>query len=229
MRYAAVFVDAGRVLLHPDDTLFQHEALALGCPLADQAATIALGRTVWEGAATNDPVAFWNSPTKIEAWSRHAGLPSRTGHVIWNRVHDRDRAQTPLWSRPDPGAADALHRLSIAGYRIAVVSNNDGRLHRQLTAAGLIGCIDAIIDSAVVRMAKPSPEIFVLAAAELRVPIGECLMIGDDPYFDIQASLQAGAGAALLIDPAGDRPATWSTPAYRDLNAATSALLRGEP
>lgn len=223
-----MLVDAGRVLLHPDDTLFEQEALAIGCPLGDRRAAIALGRTVWEGAATSDPIAFWATTTKIDVWARHAGLPSRAGHAIWQRVHDRDRAGTPLWSRPDPGAAVALQRLTAAGYRIAVVSNNDGRLHHQLTTAGLIRHVDAVIDSAVVRVAKPSPEIFTRAAAALQVPLDQCLMIGDDPYFDIRASQQAGAAAAILIDPCGDRPATWSSPAYRDLNAATSALLEGQ-
>ena len=223
-----MLVDAGRVLLHPDDTLFQQEAHAIGCPLSDGQATIALGRTVWEGAATSDPIGFWHTTAKIDTWARHTGLPTCAGHTIWQRVHDRDRAGTPLWSRLDPGAAGALQRLTAAGYRIAVVSNNDGRLHHQLTAAGLISHVDAVIDSAVVRVAKPSPQIFVRAAVDLQVPLDQCLMIGDDPYFDIRASQQAGAAAAILIDPGGDRPATWPSPAYRDLNAATSALLEGQ-
>ncbi|GIM94386.1 HAD family hydrolase [Paractinoplanes toevensis] len=220
-----MLVDAGRVLVHPDDQLFRQEALAVGCTLAAGAATIALGRTVWEGAAASDPIAFWNSTAKIDAWSRHAGLATRSGRAVWERVHRRDREDTPLWSKPDPGAAVALQRLRQAGYLIAVVSNNDGRLHHQLTASGLIHHVNAVVDSAQVGLAKPSPEIFDHAATQLGVRLDQCVMIGDDPYFDIHASLHAGAAAALLIDPGDDRPCTWPTIAYPDLGGAADAVL----
>ncbi|MEU4243154.1 HAD hydrolase-like protein [Actinoplanes sp. NPDC026619] len=60
--------------------------------------------------------------------------------------------------------------------------------------------------------AKPSPAIFALAAAQLGIPLGNCVMIGDDPNFDIRASLHTGVAAALLIDPRSDRPCSWSAP-----------------
>jgi hypothetical protein len=67
MRTAAVLVDAGRVLVHPDDTLFQDAAHQLGCTLPPGVAACALGRTVWQGAAAPDPIAFWEGPAKIRA------------------------------------------------------------------------------------------------------------------------------------------------------------------
>jgi putative hydrolase of the HAD superfamily len=140
-------------------------------------------------------------------------------------VHNRDRDSTSLWTKTDPGTATALQRLTEAGYPIAVVSNNDGRLHHQLTTAGLADYVAAIVDSAVAGVAKPSPQIFNHAAGRLGVRLDDCIMIGDDPYFDIRASLHAGAAAAILIDPGTDRPATWSTPAYPDLLGAVTALL----
>jgi HAD superfamily hydrolase (TIGR01509 family) len=225
MKPAAVLVDAGRVLIHPDDSLFQQAAQTLGCRLREGAATTALGRTVWDGAASADPIAFWNGTAKIRAWARHAGLSRTQGRAVWNRVHELDQAGTPLWSRVEPGARAALRRLTDAGLQIAVVSNNDGRLHRQLSAVGLDHHFAAIVDSAVVGTAKPSPEIFAYAATELGLHLHQCVMIGDDPYFDIRASLLAGIPTAILIDPGADRPAKWRSDAYPDLSSAVQAII----
>jgi HAD superfamily hydrolase (TIGR01549 family) len=224
-RVTAVLIDAGRVLLHPDDTLFQRAAHRHHQALAAGTAARALGRTVWEGAAAHDPIAFWNTHRKIHAWARHAGLDPHTGARIWHHVHQAD-AGTPLWSVPEPTAATALAALTAAGYHLAAVSNNDGRLHHQLAAAGLADYFTAIVDSAVVGIAKPSPAIFLHAAAILGASPDQCVMIGDDPYFDIRASARAGIGHSILIDAHHDRPATWTPPACPDLGAAITLLAR---
>lgn len=222
-RITAVLIDAGRVLLHPDDTLFQHAARSLGQTLTPGAAARALGRTVWEGAADDDPVAFWNTHRKIHAWSQHAGLTTSAGVAIWDHVHHAD-ATTPLWSVAEPSAATALATLTGAGYHLAAVSNNDGRLHQQLTTTGLAPYFSAIIDSAVTGMTKPDPRIFLHAAAELGAYPDECVMIGDDPHFDIRAAIHAGIAVSILIDAHHDRPRTWPTPASPDLGTAAQLL-----
>ncbi|MGX6607453.1 HAD family hydrolase [Micromonosporaceae bacterium Da 78-11] len=223
-RMTAILIDAGRVLIHPDDTLFQHAARTHQQSLAAGVAVRAIGRTVWEGAAAADPVAFWNSDRKVHAWARHAGLSSRAGARIWQQVHRAD-TDTPLWSVCEPTAVTSLAALAAAGYRIAVVSNNDGQLHHQLAAAGLTSYFTAIVDSAVLGTTKPDPAIFLHAAAAVGAHPGQCVMIGDDPHFDIHASTRAGIGSTILIDAHHDRPATWPTPACRDLGAAANLLL----
>lgn len=225
MRAAAVLVDAGRVLVHPDDTLFQHAAHQLGCILPPGVAARALGPTVWQGAADSDPIAFWAGPAKIHAWARHAHLSTEEGSAVWHRVHELDRTGTPLWSQTDPGAATALRQLAAADLPVAVVSNNDGRLHQQLAAGGLLHLVTAIVDSATVGKAKPAPEIFAHAAAELGVRLERCIMIGDDPHFDVRASLLAGVGQALLIDPGGDRPGNWPADAFPDVAGAAAHIV----
>ena len=223
-RITAILIDAGRVLVHPDDSLFQRAAHEHNQALAPGVAARALGRTVWEGAAASDPIAFWNTSQKVHAWSRHAGLAIHIGAEIWHRVHQVD-ATAPLWCVPEPTAAAALAALTAAGYRLAVVSNNDGRLRQQLTAAGLAIYFTATVDSATVGIAKPDPAIFLHAAAALGARPDECVMIGDDPYFDIRASTRAGIRGSILIDAHHDRPATWPTPACPGLGAAVASLL----
>ncbi|XVU28137.1 HAD family hydrolase [Actinoplanes sp. CA-054009] len=211
------------MLLHPNDTFFQHAARALGQHLAPGVASEALGRTVWDGVAANDPVRFWNGDEKIRTWSRHAGLSTAAGAAIWKHVHERDLHE-PLWSIPEASAQSALTTLVGAGYRLAVVSNNDGRLRQQLTNAALLPYFDAIIDSATHHAVKPDPAIFNAATDELGVHPSECLMIGDDPHFDIQASLEAGIVDTILIDKLDCRPPTWPTRACPDLSAAADLL-----
>jgi HAD superfamily hydrolase (TIGR01509 family) len=225
MRAAAVLVDAGRVLVHPADALFRQAARQAGCDLTPGVACRALGRTVWQGAAASDPVEFWRGPAKILAWSRHAHLSAENGRAVWRRVHEFDLTGTPLWSRTDPGAAKALRRLATAGLPVAVVSNNDGRLRQQLAAADLLNLVATVVDSAIIGTSKPAPGIFAYAAAELGVQLEDCIMIGDDPYFDIRASLNAGVGQALLIDPGGHRPGDWPTEAFPDLAGAVNHVV----
>jgi HAD superfamily hydrolase (TIGR01509 family) len=227
-RIKAVLIDAGRVLLHPNDAHFQHAARHLNIHLPANAGTRALGRTVWTGASTADPISFCNTPPKIQTWAHHAGLDEADGTAVWNHVHQLD-ATMPLWSRLEPTAERALIRLGRAGYRLAVVSNNDGRLRRQLTAAGIASHFAAIIDSAELGTAKPAAEIFLHTADELHVRPDQCVMIGDDPHFDIQASLRAGIPTSILIDAYHDRPHSWTTPACRTIGAASQLLLRGGP
>ena len=223
---SAVLIDAGRVLIHPDDTHFQRAAHHVGVPLPAGTGPRALGHTVWESARSPDPIAFWNTDAKIAAWSRHAGLTTAAGNAVWHHVHHLDRTDTPLWSQVEPTAAVALRALTAAGYRVAVVSNNDGRLHRQLTTAGLADSCTAIIDSAVLGTAKPDPAIFHHAAALLDVPPAACLMIGDDPFFDIHAAINAGIRHTILIDHDQHRPPSWTSNAAPTIGAAAEAIIR---
>lgn len=223
-RVKAVLVDAGRVLIHPADTHFQRAARHTGVHLADGTGPRALGRIVWEGASTADPIAFWNSDAKITAWSRHAGPTVTDGSVVWQHVHHLDRTDAPLWSQVEPSADTALSTLVAAGYRLAVVSSNDGRLHHQLTTVGLAGYCTAVIDSTVVGIAKPDPAIFHRAAALLAARPDECVMIGDDPHFDIDAAWHAGIARTILIDRDKNRPASWPTAAFATIGEAAAAM-----
>lgn len=213
MTPGAVLFDVGRVLIHPQGEHFRVAARRCGHELSGAAALLALARTVWTGAAQASPVSFWACAAKARAWAAHAGLPEEDGPAIWHALELGDSAADPLWSDLDGQAVPTLVALRSAGLRLAAVSNAEGDLDRDLTRHGIRAYFDTILDSYVEGTAKPDPEIFARAAARLGLPLSSCVFVGDDPYFDVAASLAAGVGKAILLDQHGLRPATWTSPA----------------
>ncbi len=78
-----------------------------------------------------------------------------------------------LWSAVHPGTVEALERLRDSGYRLAVVSNSDGRAEEGLAAAGLRPFFEFVIDSQLVGFEKPDPRIFEVALRQLGVAPAE--------------------------------------------------------
>ncbi len=137
-------------------------------------------------------------------------------------VHDRSH----LWTHVPEGISEALQRLGEAGYRLAVISNADGRVEGLLERAGLRGHFEFVLDSHVVGVEKPDPEIFRLGVERLGLEPRECLYVGDLYPVDVVGARRAGL-RALLLDPFDrmdvpvDRiPAVTGLPGY--LNRAAS-------
>ena len=65
-----------------------------------------------------------------------------------------------LWSSVLPGVPEALEELSLAGLRLAVVSNSDGTVEQVLIHQGLRPRLDFVFDSHIVGYEKPDPRIF---------------------------------------------------------------------
>ena len=104
-----------------------------------------------------------------------------------------------LWSQQVRGGAEMLARLSSAGTPVAIVSNADGTVEESLRRQGLcqvgIGpspMVAAIVDSAVVGVAKPDPSVFAPALAALRREPAECVYVGDSERFDVKGAEAAG-------------------------------------
>ena len=69
------------------------------------------------------------------------------------------------WDQILPGTRDALDRIS-QKFRIAVISNSDGRIDRVLSRCGIADCFESITDSGTVGVEKPRREIFEAALAK---------------------------------------------------------------
>ncbi len=117
------------------------------------------------------------------------------------------RPSSTLWRSPVPGSAEALRRLAASGVALAVVSNSDGSVERLLRSAGIcqVGegpgvSVSAVVDSAVVGVSKPDPEIFAPALASLGVEASEAVYVGDSVHYDVQGATAAGM-AAVHFDP----------------------------
>lgn len=107
-----------------------------------------------------------------------------------------------IWTVPDPEAAAALRQVRAAGVVAGVISNSNGTVRRIVEDAGLGEHLDFVIDSAVVGVEKPDPQIFQLALAEADAAPREAVYVGDLYSIDVLGARRAGLGAVLL-DPRG--------------------------
>ena len=98
-----------------------------------------------------------------------------------------------------PEAAEALDEARREGFRVAVVSNFDRRLHRILEGAGL--SFEFVLTSADARVRKPDPAIFRQALDRLDLQPAEVLHAGDSAMADVAGARAAGIEPYLL-----DRP-----------------------
>lgn len=118
-----------------------------------------------------------------------------------------------LWSRRAEGAPETLGSLRERGYRVAVVSNADGRVRGLLEAAGLAPHLEFVVDSAEVGVEKPDPRIFHAATGRLGLPPGACAYVGDIYEIDVVGAERAGLTPILI----GDGPAPEGTRRVTDL------------
>jgi len=64
-------------------------------------------------------------------------------------------------------------------YKLGVVSNFYGNLEASLKSLNISDYLDVIIDSTVVDIRKPDPEIFLLAASKINIRPENCLVVED--------------------------------------------------
>ena len=99
-----------------------------------------------------------------------------------------------------PGAREALHACRAAGLALALASASRNA-PRLLAAMGIADLFDAAIDPASVAAGKPAPDIFLAAAAAVRVAPERMLGVEDAPA-GIAAIRAAGSAALGIGDPA---------------------------
>jgi putative hydrolase of the HAD superfamily len=197
----AVLFDAGGVLLLSSERRFRFATRVLGVPYKPGAGARAVAGTVAIGSQTADPASFWASDAKMRTLAEALGVEHDAAHILWDLLTSHRSGLQPLWGVANPEVHPVLTRLRQRGVRTGVVSNSNGTLAKLLRDVGLWHLLDVVLDSSEVGLSKPDPEIFRLAAASLGVRISRTAFVGDDPYFDVQASLAAGVRFAILLDP----------------------------
>jgi putative hydrolase of the HAD superfamily len=88
--------------------------------------------------------------------------------------------------------------LKEAGYRLAIASNFDGRLHAVCDGIAALRMIDARIISSEVGIRKPHPGFFAALVQSAGCRPDEVLMVGDDFSNDIEGARSAGLAAMFL-------------------------------
>jgi HAD superfamily hydrolase (TIGR01509 family) len=101
------------------------------------------------------------------------------------------------WDQVRPGTREALERIG-ARYRIAVISNADGKIAELLGRCGIAGCFGTITDSGIVGHEKPHPVIFQTALASMGAEAADSLYVGDVYAVDYCGATRAGMEAVLF-------------------------------
>jgi putative hydrolase of the HAD superfamily len=196
-RVDAVLLDAGGVFILPNPTVV---APALAGSVTIDAASYD-DRPHYVATAGLDALiavgADWGSPTSGYLAQLCAAL-GVSDEQLEDSVHAL-RQEPDLWSRVFPGSVDGLHALLDAGYPVAVVSNSDGRVERQLRDGGVcqvgpgeLASVAAVLDSTVVGVSKPDARIFRLGAAAVDLEPSSCAYVGDTVHYDIAGAWGAG-------------------------------------
>lgn len=102
------------------------------------------------------------------------------------------------FAKPDAWRADAAILLALRerGYRVALASNFDARLHA--IAAKLLPALEHVIVSSEVGARKPSRMFFSAIEHRLGLPAHDIAFVGDDPINDGQGASDAGMRSLLL-------------------------------
>jgi putative hydrolase of the HAD superfamily len=128
------------------------------------------------------------------------GLKDPVGERV---MAERFCAETEVTLRRN---AAILSRLSRA-YRLGVVSNFYGNVETLCREAGLADFLDVILDSARIGIAKPDPQIFKMALAQLEALPAESIFVGDSYERDILPARKLGMQTVWMKGPDQGRPA----------------------
>ncbi len=125
---------------------------------------------------------------------------------VFPDVHDLENCFHELWEHFAQPASwrcfgdveETLTQLSTLGYRLAIASNFDCRLHPVCDGLPALKPIELRIVSAGVGYRKPAPEFYRALVAACDCQPSEILMIGDDFAYDVAAARAAGLQALHL-------------------------------
>jgi putative hydrolase of the HAD superfamily len=211
VEFDAVLLDVGGVLLLPDPAVTGAALREAGVAHRDDALAWAHygGVAALDAAAGDWPQGGAPGPY-LEGFVRAAGVADEQVAPAIDALRAVFTAPAiDVWARLTPWARDGLAALGALDRPVAVVSNADGtveaQMHRhRLAQVGPGPGLDvaAIVDSAVVGVAKPDPAVFAPALRALDVPAERCCYVGDTVTFDVAGARAAGM-TCIHLDPLG--------------------------
>jgi FMN phosphatase YigB (HAD superfamily) len=97
-----------------------------------------------------------------------------------------------------------LYQLRRLGYRIGILSDNPPAAQRQkLEVCGLLPWVDVLVLAQELGIRKPDPKVFEACAHLLDLPPQQLVMVGPNPFRDMQGFCNAGYRHAFHIQRAG--------------------------
>ena len=201
MPIQTVFLDAGGVLVNPNwsrvsETMGRHgvavsaAVLAAAEPRAKK--RLDTGETI---QATNDQQRGW---TYFNLVLTEAAIPlSDATAAALAELHVYHQTYN-LWETVPDEVRPALAALRARGFRLVVLSNANGTLHRAFDRLGLTSAFDVIFDSHDEGVEKPDPRFFRIALERSGATAETTMHVGDLYHVDVVGARAAGLTPALL-------------------------------
>ena len=202
-RISTVLFDVGDTLHHLDHafiagavTRYSHPVAAHDVAVAEYTAKAEVdARFRARHSGRDEDRRFSYFETILDALN----VPTPAVEPIMSEVYAEDTRQS-LWRVMHADTPRVLAELRRRGFRLAVVSNADGRVSAGLQASGLAEHLTAIVDSHVVGVEKPDARIFRIALEGCNAFPAEAIYVGDIYEIDVRGARNAGM-TAVLLDP----------------------------
>lgn len=198
-RLDAVLFDAGGVLVDLDYSYLRRligpvvgEVEESALSHAEAHARLEINRTVRDGGRTSHA---WRGYFHIILG--RVGVPEHQHDTLIDSLQEA-HTRFGLWSVACEGALEAVRAIRAQGFRVGVVSNAEGQIEGSLGHAGFGGLFETVVDSQLVGVEKPNPEIFRIALKRMSLRAESTLYIGDLPEVDVKGARAAGLSAVLL-------------------------------
>ncbi len=208
--FDAVIFDAGGVFVLPDPTVIA----PLLAPFGGSIDLELHRRAHYAGMAAKSRVDAVEADWQVynETYVATIGVAADMAAIaatLLGRTRSAD-----LWRYPIAENVNAIGELAARGVPMSVVSNAAGQIEWVLEWSGVcqrgegpLVAMRTIIDSEVVGIAKPDPQIFQFALVEhSETPRDRILYVGDSVSMDVNGSRAAGL-VPVLIDPFDDHDA----------------------
>ena len=205
--FDAVLFDAGGVLVLPDPTVLGPLLAPLGGSSDIDAHRRAHYAAMAGKSRANSAERDWSQYNRTYVASVGV-VDDHLDHAA--ELLDRTRS-AHLWRWPIPDTLAALTALAAAGVPMGVVSNASGQIEAQLARSGVCQAgpgpavaVRVVVDSHVVGVAKPDPQIFDFALPHFaEFDRSRIAYVGDSVIMDIAAASAAGLHP-VLVDPYDD-------------------------
>jgi FMN phosphatase YigB (HAD superfamily) len=199
-KFDAILFDLGGTLLHLDYPFFVQEFDKQGIEIAEERFFLGVARA---NRGLDEIVQRDPGSTDVSRWSSFftfllSDLEAPFDHDSFIESVLRPRHnEVNLWNYTLPGTQILLEGLA-SNYRLALISNSDGRAEAKTEQYGLRPYLEFVLDSHDVGVEKPDPRIFHKACERLGLAPKQCVYVGDIYSLDVLGPKRAGITPFLL-------------------------------